>query len=65
MMILLTQEEKRELLRAVGSGRLDTSTIPRIADIANNPYSYMTDEELDEEIRELQRKLDITPNKPF
>ncbi|MDE6754801.1 MAG: hypothetical protein K2J82_09365 [Muribaculaceae bacterium] len=65
MIIPLTQEERRELLKAVGNGRLDTSTIPRIADMFADPYSQMTDEELDNEIRELMRKLDITPNKPF
>lgn len=65
MIILLTQEERRELVRAVGSGRLDTSTIPRVADMLANPVSYLSEEELDNEIRELTRKLDIASNKPF
>lgn len=65
MIIALTQDERRALVRAVGNGKLDTSTIPRIADMFADPYSQMTDEELDNEIRELMRKLGITPNKPF
>lgn len=65
MIIALNQEERRWLLKAVGSGRLDTSTLPKVADMLVNPVSYLSDEDLDNEIRELMRKLDITPYKPF
>lgn len=65
MIIALNQEERRGLLKAVGNGWLDTATLPSIADMFANPYSQMTDEELENEIKELMRKLDITSNKSF
>lgn len=57
MIIALTQGERRALLRAVGNGRLDTSTIPRVIELLENPYSCLSDDELERVVNELQRKL--------
>lgn len=58
MIVVLTQEERRALLKAVGCGKFDTAALPRVA-VLGNELSYLTDEELNDRIKELRRKLDI------
>lgn len=63
MKIRLSKEEKTELLKAVTKGELDTAKIPQITSEIRGKSSFeellesLTDEELDEEIEDLERKL--------
>ena len=62
MIIKIGTEEKRQLLKAVAAGYLETSKIPAFQKILDEQrpdlkIKNMTDEELDARIRELEAKF--------